>query len=62
MNKDFKGDENYYYFGIRHEILVDPAEHETVLPNGTSLQPEHKMFADEQSKFYKTQGKNVSFM
>jgi hypothetical protein len=57
MDKDLKVDENYYYFGIRQEICVDPAEHETMLPNGPSLQPEHKMFADEQSRFYKTQEK-----
>jgi hypothetical protein len=57
MDKYLKGDENYYYFGIRLGIRVDPAEHETMLPNGPSLQPEHKMFGDEQSKFYKTQEK-----
>ena len=57
MDKYLKGDGSYYYFGIRQEIRVDPAEHETVLPNGPSLQPEHKMLAGEQSMFYKTQKK-----
>jgi hypothetical protein len=57
MDKDLKGEEYYYSFGIRQEIRVDPAEHATMLPNGPSLQPEHKMSADGQSRFYKTHEK-----
>jgi len=57
MDKDLIGDKNYYYISIHQEICVDPTEHETMLPNGPSLQPEHKKSADEPSSFYKTQEK-----
>jgi len=57
MDKDLKGEKNYYFFGIRQEICVDPAENKSMLPKGPSLQPEHKMSADGWIRFYKTQEK-----
>ena len=57
MDKNLKGDEYYYSFGIRQEICVFHAEHATMLPNGPCLQPEHKISADGQSRFYRTHGK-----
>ena len=57
MDKDLKGDENYY-FGIRQDIRVDPTKHETMLSNGPSLQPEHKIVSNEWSRFYQTQDKS----